>query len=305
MPASEPNWNDLRIFLEVYRRGSLSAAARQLHIDVSTVSRHIASLEKSLNGPVFERQPSGLKVTPLGMGILASVETMESHSLALMQAVRDTSGELAAGRVRIATMEGIGSFYLAERTVQFNTVYPNISIDLITSSHQVHVSRREADLFLSFYPYEAKSLDILPVGKFHLYLYASQSYLDKKGYPTDKEALSEHCFVSYIEEMIELDTVRWLQEVLENPSIIFSSTSMVAQMFAAASGAGIVMLPEFMKAERLGLQRVLANEVMAQRVVWLSVHSELRYLPKMKAVINFLIDAFQHDYPNVPGIVLK
>ncbi|WP_222614648.1 helix-turn-helix domain-containing protein, partial [Klebsiella pneumoniae] len=53
MLPTTPNWNDLRIFLEVYRTGSLSAASRQLKIDVSTASRHITSLERALSSPVF------------------------------------------------------------------------------------------------------------------------------------------------------------------------------------------------------------------------------------------------------------
>lgn len=76
-------------------------------------------------------------------------------------------------------------------------------------------------------------------------------------------------------------------------------------MFAAASGTGIVMLPEFMQAERYGLTPLLTESVVVSRVIWLSVHSELRYLPKMKAIISFLLDAFRADYPNDPGILLK
>lgn len=305
MQPSTPNWNDLRIFLEVYRCGSLSAAARQLRIDVSTVSRHIASLEKSLSAPVFQRLPAGLKATAKGREILSFIESMESHSLAMMQTDKTGISQLPAGEIRIGTMEGIASFYLAGKIVKFNEKFPNIMVELLTSSHQIHVNRREADLFLSFYPYDGKGLDILPVGKFRLYLYASENYFKKYGVPENNSDLRNHKFISYISDLIELDTVRWLDEAIINPDVIFSSSSLVAQMFAAASGAGIAMLPEFMHAERFELKPVLKDSVEVSRVVWLSVHSELRYLPKMKAIINFLLKAFGDDYPNNPGIKLK
>lgn len=300
-----PNWNDLRIFLEVYRCGSLSAAARQLRINVSTVSRHIVSLEKSLSAPVFQRLPAGLKVTPKGHEILSFIESMESHSLAMMQTDKCGVSHLPSGEIRIATMEGIASFYLAGKICKFNEKYPNITVELLTSSHQVHVSRREADLFLSFYPYDSKGLDILPVGKFRLYLYAHDAYLHKYGIPADISELQSHKFVSYIGDLIQLDTVRWLDEVIINPKVVFSSSSLVAQLFAAASGAGMAILPEFMQAERFGLKPVLKESVEVSRVVWLSVHRELRYLPKMKAIIAFLLGVFENDYPNNPGIRLK
>ena len=305
MLPSMPNWNDLRIFLEVYRCGSLSAAARQLRIDVSTVSRHIASLEKDLGTPVFQRLPAGLKATTKGREILSFIESMETHSLAMMQVDKTGVSRLPAGEIRIGTMEGIASFYLAGKIGKFNEKYPNIRVELLTSSHQVHVNRREADLFISFYPYDGKGLDILPVGKFRLYLYAHDDYLQKYGAPADITELRDHKFISYISDLIELDTVRWLDEAIINPDIIFSSSSLVAQMFAAASGSGIAMLPEFMQTERFGLKTVLKESVEVSRVVWLSVHSELRYLPKMKAIIGFLLEVFGHDYPNDPGIRLK
>ncbi|MEN3755078.1 LysR family transcriptional regulator [Mangrovibacter yixingensis] len=295
----------MRIFLEVYRSGSLSAAARKLRIDVSTVSRHIASLEKALSAPVFQRLPSGLKVTTRGREIVSHIESMESHSLAMVQTDKAILSDLPAGEIRIGTMEGIASFYLASQIGKFNEKYPDIMVELLTSPHQVHVNRREADLFLSFYAHDVKGLDILPVGKFRLYLYAHSDYLQQYGVPANVSDLSHHKFISYIGDLIQLDTVRWLDDAINNPKIIFSSSSLVAQMFAAASGTGIAMLPEFMKAERFGLQRVLENTVEVSRVVWLSVHSELRYLPKMKVFINFLLNIFENDYPNTPGIRLE
>lgn len=302
MQSSMPNWNDLRIFLEVYRSGSLTAAARQLRIDVSTVSRHIVSLERSLSAPVFQRLPAGLKTTPKGQEILSYIESMESHSLAMMQSEKSNLNQIPVGEIRIGTMEGIASFYLAEKFQEFNARYPKITIELLTSSHQVHVNRREADLFLSFYPYDGKGLDIIPVGKFRLHLYAHKKYIEKHGLPIKISDLQHHEFISYIGDLVELDTVRWLDEAIIKPHIVFSSSSLVAQMFAATSGTGIVMLPEFMRAERFDLQPILTESVQVSRVVWLSVHSELRYLPKMKVVISFLIEIFNRDYPNAPGI---
>ncbi|MFK3708693.1 LysR family transcriptional regulator [Klebsiella sp. NPDC088457] len=302
MISSSPNWNDLRIFLEVYRTGSFSGAARQLKMDVSTVSRHIASLERFLSTPVFERNPAGLKMTLTGKELLSHVEAMEANSLAMLDSKHSGHGQHPAGEVRIATMEGIASFYLSGQFIAFHQKYPQIHLELITSSQQVHVNRREADLFLSFYPYEGKGLDILPVGKFSLYLYASPDYLHKQGVPATVSILEKHTFVSYIEDLIELDTVRWLNEYIEKPTVIFSSTSMVAQMFAAIAGGGIVMLPEFMHAEKYGLTRIPLNEIVVSRTVWLSVHRELRYLPKMKVVIAFLRDIFLRDFPAPPGI---
>ncbi|TCG08126.1 hypothetical protein BZM27_14600 [Paraburkholderia steynii] len=65
---------------------------------------------------------------------------------------------------------------------------------------------------------------------------------------------------SYVDDLISLDTVRWLDELISLPKWSFRSSSMLAQMFAAAEGAGIVMLPSFARAERFGLVRILERK---------------------------------------------
>ena len=48
------DWNDLRFFLEVSRRGRLVTAARHLAVDHTTVSRRIQALEERMNTKLFE-----------------------------------------------------------------------------------------------------------------------------------------------------------------------------------------------------------------------------------------------------------
>jgi molybdenum-dependent DNA-binding transcriptional regulator ModE len=55
----EVDWDDLRFFLAVSERGSISAAARFLNVNHSTVLRRLASLEKRLGARLFDRLPDG------------------------------------------------------------------------------------------------------------------------------------------------------------------------------------------------------------------------------------------------------
>ena len=58
-PGLGLDWDDLRYFAELSRTGSLSAAARRLKVDHSTVARRVASLETSLGVRLFDRLPRG------------------------------------------------------------------------------------------------------------------------------------------------------------------------------------------------------------------------------------------------------
>ncbi len=296
MSATQPAWNDLRIFLEVARCGTLGGAARRLKLDHSTISRHIARLEEAINFPVFERDHQGLHITAKGREIVQYVEAMEADAVALADALGGFHRE-PSGAVRVGTMEGIASLYLAGEFGRLKASHPKISVELVTTTQQMHVNQREADIFLSFFPPDGKALDVAPIGEFALHLYAAPAYLAAHGTPAGLDALGEHGFVSYVDDLIQLDTVRWLDEVVKHPRLAFQSSSMLAQLFAAVSGAGIVMLPSFSRPERFGLVPVLADAVRVKRTIWMTVHRELQYLPRIKAVTRFLEDTIARDYP--------
>lgn len=287
MSADQLNWDDLRIFLAVARTGNLVKAARKLHIDQSTVSRRIAQLEYALGASLFERSHTGLALNGFGSELLDSVQGMD-NGFAALTATLDRQSSALHGPVRIGTMEGIASLYLSSRLVAFNREYPAITVELVTSAQQLYVTRREADVFLGFFKPHGKGLDAEHMGRFSLHLYAADSYLKEHGTPENVAALSHHRFVGYIEDLIQIDAVRWLEEVVDKPNYAFQSSSMLAQMFSAAAGMGIVLLPEFADAGRFGLRRLLGDEVRGSRDLWLSVHRELRYVPRVKAAVGFL-----------------
>jgi DNA-binding transcriptional LysR family regulator len=72
------DWNDLKYLIAVARHGSTLAAARALGVNQSTVQRRVAELEARLNVRLFERQPSGYRLTPAGSEVLSAAETVSA-----------------------------------------------------------------------------------------------------------------------------------------------------------------------------------------------------------------------------------
>lgn len=288
------DWDDLRVFLHAARTGSLSQAARRLQIDHSTVSRRIAQLEASIGSALLMRQRSGLKLNDVGELLLRHAEKMESAVVSFHEEF-NADKTLVSGHVRLATMEGIASLYIAERCIELKKAASGVTLELVTSPQTIHVNRREADLFLSFFRPVGQGLISERIGSFRLSLYASQAYLNEHGVPTDPADLQNHLFVSYIEDLILVDSVRWLGEVVESPTVVFHSNSMIAQMSAAAGGLGIVFLPAFAVSRRPDLLPVLPDTVTAIREVWLNVHNDLQFSPRIVAVRQFLKNLFKND----------
>lgn len=295
LPLSQLHWDDLGLFLCLYRLSSLSKAAKLLHLDHSTISRRLSQLELCIGGALFQRQHTGLKATELALNLLPYAEQMHATAQALQENFSSTNGDQPCGKVRIAMMEGIGSMFIARHLLPLYEQFPCLEVELVTSSSLVQVQRREADIFLSFFQPPNQGLYSQKVGNFSLYLYGAQNYLDLHGMPLTVSDLAMHHFVDYLDEFVELNAVRWLEEVIANPHCTFRSNSMLAQMTAAASGLGLALLPRFAVMKEKGLIPVLSESVVVKRDLWLSVHHDLQYSQRIRTVMKYISNLLQAE----------
>ena len=288
------NWNDLLFFLELARQGRLSPAARRLKVDLTTVSRRISELEKDLAVKLFERKPDGFLLTEDGHRLLAVAEKMEALALPIAESGHAAPSE-PSGRVRLATMEGIAAFYLADKLADFNAVHPDIVVELVTERHLINLTKREADVSISFVPPAGPRLGVRKAGTFKLGLFGSAAYLDRHGTPRTVEELSDHNFVDYIVDLVAIANVHWLRDVLEPEHVVFRSSSMAAQQNAIAAGLGLGLLPYFSAKREPRLVPVLPDRVVVERELYVSVHDDIQFMGRVRALTRFLFALFKED----------
>ena len=104
----------LRTFTEVYRRNSLTAAAKALAMTQPAVSQHIASLEAQLGRPLFERHSRGVRPTRIADDLAASIGSRIDEAEAALASVRARSSELS-GTIHIAAPAEFLAEYVARR----------------------------------------------------------------------------------------------------------------------------------------------------------------------------------------------
>lgn len=281
------NWDDIIFFLEVARARNLVRAGQKLKVDHTTVSRRVRELERSLNTMLFRRSKSGFSLTEAGLRLLQFAEGMENNANAIIETVVGSETTDAAGAVRIASMEGIGGMYLTGCMAEFNKVYPSIQVELITDTRLLDMTRREADVFVSFFKPKGRRLSVKKIGEFRIFLYASSGYLARHGAPADLKDLDAHAFVDFIDEHIHIKENRWLSDILRPRQVVFRSTSLVSQYVAASRGLGVAMLPSYVAAHNKDLRPILPS-YFSTRDIWLSVHEDLLHIGRIKAVVNFL-----------------
>ncbi|WP_035692504.1 LysR family transcriptional regulator [Azospirillum halopraeferens] len=280
------NWHDIVYFLEVARQRSLVRAAAKLRVDHTTVSRRIRELERSLNTALFTRSKAGFRLTETGLRLLRHAEGMESHAESISEAIGLDDGG-PGGAVRIASMEGIGSLYLTRCVGAFSALYPAIQIELITDTRLLDLSRREADIFVSFYKPTGRRLSVRKAGEFKVSLFAGRRYFDARPRPRTVGDLDEHVFVDFIDELVLVNENRWLSDIVRPRTVPFRSTSLMAQCVCAAEGRGIAMLPSFVAAHHPDLVPVLP-ELFTTRDIWISVHEDLLHVARIKLLLGYL-----------------
>src|SRR3954468_4403808 len=127
VPSTTPDWESVRIFLEVARRGSFRSGSEYLGQSVNVLRRRIDELEHQMGTALLTRHVDGVRTTIEGAQIFAAAEQMEAASFNLVRA-RDRAVPSFAGEVKIAVTEGLGMFWLAPRLVEFQRSYPRLLI---------------------------------------------------------------------------------------------------------------------------------------------------------------------------------
>ena len=139
------DWDDVRYFLAVAREGSVRAAAERLEVNHSTVLRRIAQLEEHLGAQMFEKLPSGYRLTDAGDEVLEFAKQMEvsSNRLATRVFGRDQS---IRGLLRVTLAPTLATHLLMPDFADFARLYPEIEMEVLSSYEPVNLTNREADV---------------------------------------------------------------------------------------------------------------------------------------------------------------
>lgn len=293
------DWNNLRYFLELSRQGKLLRAAARLHVDHTTVSRRITALEKQLDVRLFDKSPSGYQLTDAGLRLLPLAEQIETRCNQLYQDIAGKDARLG-GTVRVATPEALGSQVIARRVAGFRQAHPDIEIELVAETRRMSLSKREADIAISFSRPESGRLIAWKLCDYRLRLYATRDYLAAHAPINAIEDLAGHDFVSYIDDLIEMPELRFFDNTIKNAHVVFRSTNVSAQFNAILDGIGLGLVHCFMTQQDDRLQVVLPQQVSVERTYWLLVHEDLRHVARVDAVCQFLTGILGHN----PGLMM-
>ncbi len=289
------NWNDFRFFLAVARSGRLSIAGRQLGVDHATVARRIKSLEDALNTILFDRSPTGYRLTRTGADLVAIAERIENEAMLAADAFGGQQKNLS-GAVRVGVPEGIASYVVVAAAQKLCETYPRLEIQLVALPQKFSLSKREADFVIAVSQPQSGRVRVKKIVDYRLHLVGSKNYLAQYPPIASIADLKRLRGIGYVADMIfdkELDYIP-----LVDPSFHqhLTSTSVHVQLGAVLNGAGVGILPDFMTRGHDDLVRVLPKEISFSRSFWFVVHEDYAQLERIRVCAAALIEGMRSAF---------
>ncbi|MBP5986425.1 MAG: LysR family transcriptional regulator [Azonexus sp.] len=285
--ASAPNWDDVRYALALGRCASLVAAARQLGVDQTTVSRRLRTLESDLGTPLFERRKGLLMPTSAGLILIERGQRMEQEMAALCHLVADSQSQVQ-GVIRITAVDALVSHYLVRHLAQLRGLYPGLAVELIASSRSLDLGRREADIAVRL----ARPVDgdyvMRCLGKLAYSIYGAAHRMVEANW-------ADEAWVAYEHALDQVPEMLWLAQNVGHERVSFRCNNMDALATAVADGVGLGILPRFLGERHAGIACISGAVPVLEREMWLVLPRELREIPRIRAVSDWLVQRFTTD----------
>jgi DNA-binding transcriptional LysR family regulator len=281
------NPDHLRYFLEVSRTGRLTDASRTLGVDHTTVGRRITALEKSAGQRLFDRTPTGWRLTEAGRRLVGYAETVESTLIAAFEDQTSDTGSLR-GTVRIAAPDGFGAFVLTPKLGALRDKHPDLDIELVTATEHNSLATREFDIAITLERPSPRLVVARQLATYTLALYATERYLAAQPTIDSVDGLRGHTLISYVDALLDVAPLRILDSILPDGRAQIQTNNITGQWIAARSGVGIAPLPSYIGEPDDTLIPVLPGLVSVERTYWTVIPRELTGLARVKVVDDFI-----------------
>lgn len=288
--------SQLKTFVDVHRAGGFAPVAKDRGVSPSSISRAIASLERSLEVRLFQRTTRRLSPTEAGDAflnrVLPLIEEMESACAEASEGTKHPSG-----RLRVTASVSFGQMCIVPRLKAFRTAYPDIDMDLILSDAQIDLLAERIDLAVRHGPLSDSGMIARKLTDVRYRLVTSPDYLLNAPSIKHPDEVSQHPCIAFSYEGFR---TRWQfrqtgqrREITIAPAITVSNAMAIRQ--CARDGLGLALLADWTIERDLEtgqLVELLPNWQAAgasfDSSIWL-VFPSRRFIPaKTRAFADFL-----------------
>ena len=296
MPLDRDALWDMMVMVRIAEEGSLSGAARKLHVTPSAITRQLQRLEARLNTRLIQRTTRASALTEAGERYVASARAVVAQAEAAEREVSEAQ-EALAGRLRISAPTLLGQHLVARAVAELITTWPALRVELRLADSFTDLVREDIDVALRISDalagdaLRARKLATLPV-----ILCASPAYLAAHSVPTHPSQLAAHtCLqLEHAPGGVRWELTRELHTCAVEVRAALLSNSLAALSTSARASAGIVALPAYLARpafEAGELAHVLPGWELPPQVLW-AVHARG---PHLSARVRRFIEVMERQ----------
>lgn len=279
----DTDWDDLRFFLAVDRKGSVAGAARALGTNHSTVLRRLSSLEKNLGVRLFERLRTGYTMTSAGEQLIARLQGVNEQ---IEGAQRQLAGldTRPAGSIRVTSTDTLAHGLLMPHLAAFRAAHPAIQLQLVVNNTFLSLTRREADVAIRPSNRPPENLIGRKVGSIQTALYASRDYWRTHG----NRKPTQWDWVVADESLGHLEQARWAAQRVPPERIAVSVDSLLGMRDAIRAGLGVGMLLTMLADGDPQLVQIEKPDPRLDTSIWILTHGDLKQVPRIQLFTKFM-----------------
>jgi DNA-binding transcriptional LysR family regulator len=237
----------LRVFYEVARRGSFSAASRALRVTQPSLSRGVQSLERSLEARLFDRRPRGVSLTADGEAVFERCHRIFQECEAI-----ERGAESEVESLRLAASENLCIHVLPRILARAFGGAAGVELRSGTAEEVIQaVMTRDADAGYCYHPSKTPGLACSTAASVEFWLIASAK---KHGARPTPKALRREPFIGSISRSYAgpYAAKSLLEEAgLATLEATHQSNSQEAQLSLVAAGLGYSLVPWFVAERRI------------------------------------------------------
>lgn len=289
----------LRVFVQVVRSGSMVAAARVLSLPPNTVSRRIASLEQALKRTLLVRTTRRLELSDEGRRLL-------EHARRILEAVQSAEDDLQAtdrlrGRLRVGLGSRTVTPALLKRIAGLLCANPELSLALEVSDEPFDLVAQGLDIAVVGGALDDSTLVAVRLTEIYAGLVAHPRYLDRAGCPRRRDELIDHECLQFggqgqptVWRLTDRHGVR--HDVRVGGRFMSNNSQTLFEALFAGLGIGLHPLPFGEQGDPAGeLVRVLPSYRWGPMPVYAVMHPSIAKTARVRAILELLREQVSFD----------
>lgn len=283
------DWDGIKYFLAVVRAGSVTAAANELGVNQTTVSRQISSLENHLGKSLFVRSGKRWLITAIGEQVIEMAERMADEADSIQRHVIADSQELS-GLLRVTVADVVTQYLVMPAIKKFTQKYPDVDLEIIATRDELNLAAREADVALRTTDDPPANLVGKRICQVGYAIYGSHPVLQRiQQEPDDIEI---PC-ITWIGDGHTLPP--WIEKNFPDARRVYRTSELGLMIQMVKHGLGIAQMPCIFCDNDSDLTRIPAAFVEKGWGLWVLSHVDLRTTARVRIFRDFLVAELENQ----------